>query len=113
MPTQQNQNGQAGKELTNGAKEESKISNSTSSQQQEFQYREHKTLSHLRLMALTNDGPQIYTLDCSQSPQEPEKLQKEEGYPQYCAAEIALFSPVNGSMLATVDFEGIHIVDMD
>ena len=63
-------------------------------------------------MALSKDGPQIFTLDCAQNgPSETLKL--EEGYPMYLTAEFAKFSPVHGKTLAVVDHYGVHFVDIE
>ena len=64
------------------------------------------------MVALTHEGPRIYSLDC-QSSQEVETLTKEEGFPKYLTADIAKFSPINGSKLAVVDNIGIHIIDVE
>lgn len=32
---------------------------------QSYQYKEHKTLAELKLVALTDNGPLLYNLDCS------------------------------------------------
>ena len=32
---------------------------------EKFEYKEHKTLSSMKLMALSDRGPKIYTFDCS------------------------------------------------
>jgi len=42
-----------------------------------------------------------------------ETLTKEEGFPKYLTADIAKFSPINGSKLAVVDNIGIHIIDVE
>lgn len=63
------------------------------------------------MVALSNQGPQIFTLDCS-SPSQTESLEKEEGYPEYLTAEIAKFSPIHGLTLAVSDNIGIHMVDV-
>jgi hypothetical protein len=80
---------------------------------QAFQYKEHKTLSSLKLVALSNQGPQIYTLDCSSNGASIETLTKDQGYPEYLTADIAKFSPINGASLAVVDHIGIHVIDME
>ena len=69
-------------------------------------------MQHLKLVALSNEGPHIYNLDCSNTTNENEKLTREDGYPSYPRADIAKFSPINGKQLAVVDSEGIHIVDV-
>lgn len=35
---------------------------------QSYQYKEHKTLHELKLCALTDSGPILYNLDCSNPP---------------------------------------------
>ena len=70
-------------------------------------------MSHLKLVALSNLGPSIYTLDCSDASQA-ETLIKEDGYPQYPRAEIAKFSPISGKTLAVVQpSSGIYLVDVE
>ena len=70
-------------------------------------------MSHLKLVALSNLGPSIYTLDCSNASQA-ETLIKEDGYPQYPRAEIAKFSPISGKTLAVVQpSSGIYLVDVE
>lgn len=77
-----------------------------------FEYKEHKTLSSVRLMALTDQGPKIYTFDCGTQNQV-ESLRPELGYPEYPGAEMAKFSPLGGKRLAVADRAGIHFVDME
>lgn len=77
----------------------------------QYEYKEHKTLSHLKLVALSNRGPQLFSLNCS-NPNQTETLVKDEGYPEYLTAEIARFSPIHGQTLAVVDNAGIHLIDI-
>jgi uncharacterized protein with WD repeat len=73
-------------------------------------------LSSLKLVALSNEGPSVYTLDCSNcsgNSTQAETLTKEEGYPAYPGAELARFSPVHGKSIAVVDFSGVHFVDVE
>ena len=42
-----------------------------------------------------------------------ETLIKEVDYPEYPGAELAKFSPIDGKTLAVVDFQGIHLVDIE
>jgi len=77
----------------------------------QYEYKEHKTLSQLKLVALSNRGPHMFSLNCS-NPNQTETLIKEEGYPEYLTAEIARFSPIHGQTLAVVDNVGIHLVDI-
>lgn len=86
------------------AEEEQKVM----SEKPSFEYKEHKTLSQLRLVALSNKGVHVYTLDCSN-----EQLIKEEGFPSFPGAELAKFSPIAGKSLAVVDLTGIHVIDVE
>jgi hypothetical protein len=70
-------------------------------------------LAALKLVALSNEGPQVYTLACSGNSSQAETLTREEGYPSYPGAEIARFSPLNGKSIAIVDFSGVHFVDVE
>tara|TARA_B110000285_G_C15078706_1_gene592223 strand:- start:845 stop:1051 length:207 start_codon:yes stop_codon:yes gene_type:complete len=65
----------------------------------------------LRLVALSNEGPQMFTLDCS-NPNQTEALEKEQGYPTYPLASIARFAPLHGNTLAVADDAGVHLVDV-
>lgn len=67
----------------------------------------------MKLVALTNEGPQIYSMDCQNTTTQAETLTKEDGYPQYLTADIAKFSPINGQSLAVVDHIGIHVIDIE
>ena len=82
------------------------------SKQEAFEYKEHKTLSSLKVMALSDKGPQIYTFNCSNQV-ELETLTKDEGYPEFYAVEIAKFSPLNGGTIAVVDPFGMYLVDVN
>ena len=62
-------------------------------------------------MALSDAGPQIFTLSCPANEQE--TLTQDEGYPTIKGCEIAQFSPIHGKLLVAVSFEGIHIIDME
>lgn len=55
----------------------------------------------------------MYSLDCSNTTSSHEVLTKEQDFPEYLTADIAKFSPINGSKLAVVDHIGIHIVDVE
>ena len=112
-PTQQQTNNQEPKatnqpQVRKVSEEETKGS---SEQKQAFEYKEHKTLSNLKLVAHCNKGPAIYNLNVNGS--EIETLVKEEGYPEYPGAELAKFSPINGKTLAVVNFKGINLVDIE
>ena len=87
--------------------EEEKVS----SPSQQMQYKQHKTLSSLKLVALSDAGPKIFTLNCPANEQE--TLTQDEGYPTIAGSEIAQFSPIHGKLLAVVSFQGIHIIDVD
>lgn len=93
------------------AEEEAKVS-SDGKQAQAFEYKEHKTLSSLRLVTLSNSGVEVYQLKTN-GPDQLETIEKEEGFADYPGAEIAKFSPYSGSRLAVVDFAGIHIIDIN
>lgn len=69
-------------------------------------------MSELKLIALTNNGPLLYTLDCSNTNEQVEQLKRDEDFPSYPKAEIAKFSPKTGRLLAIVDIFGIHILDI-
>jgi hypothetical protein len=62
-------------------------------------------------VALSEAGPQIYTMTCPNSEQETFSLV--DGYPQFPGAEIATFSPIDGKMLAVVEHNGIHVIDIE
>jgi uncharacterized protein with WD repeat len=79
------------------------------SEKPSFEYKEHKTLSQLRMVALSNTGVHVYTLDCSNGN---EQLIKEVGFPDYPGAELAKFSPIDGKSLAVADLTGIHVIDV-
>jgi len=66
----------------------------------------------MKLLALSNEGPCIYNLDCSNTANENEKLVKEDDFPKFSGADIAKFSPINGKLVAVVDAKGIHLVDV-
>lgn len=66
----------------------------------------------MRLVTLSNEGVGLYELKTN-SADAMETLTKEDGMYHYPGAEIAKFSPVDGKMLAVVDFIGIHIVDVE
>ena len=85
--------------------EESKASTQT------FEYKEHKTLNNLRLVAHSTKGPEIYNLSCNGN--SIETLVKCEGYPTYPGSELAKFSPIDGKTLAVVNWEGINLVDIE
>lgn len=65
----------------------------------------------MRLVALSNEGPQMFTLDCS-NPNQREALEQEQGYPEYPTATLASFSPSHGNTLAVTDDAGVHLVDV-
>lgn len=96
----------------NHPQEETKDSYKPQAPTEKFEYKEHKTLSTIKVMALTEKGPQIYTFDTGNQSQL-ESIREEMGYPQYPGAEIAKFSPLDGRVLAVSDREGIHFVDME
>lgn len=77
-----------------------------------FEYKEHKTLQTLKLVAISELGPHIFSLSCNNN-SFAETLIKEEGYPEYPGCELAKFSPINGKTLAVVTVKGIHLVDME
>lgn len=62
------------------------------------------------MLALSDVGPQIYTLDCTG---QTEILKQEEGYPTFEQATWAKYSPVHGKSYAVVDKHGIHVVDTE
>lgn len=62
------------------------------------------------MLALSDAGPQIYTLDCTG---QTEILKQEDGYPTFESATFAKYSPVHGKSYAVVDAQGIHVVDID
>jgi len=67
-------------------------------------------LSSLKMLALSDVGPQIYTLDCTGPT---EILKQEDGYPIFDEASFAKYSPVHGKSYAVVDRQGIHVVDVE
>lgn len=62
------------------------------------------------MLALSDVGPQIYTLDCTGPT---ETLRQEEGYPTFTEATFAKYSPVHGKSYAVVDAFGFHVVDLE
>jgi len=67
-------------------------------------------LSSLKMLALSDVGPQIYTLDCTGPT---EILKQEDGYPIFEEASFAKYSPIHGKSYAVVDLHGIHVVDIE
>jgi uncharacterized protein with WD repeat len=79
---------------------------------QAFEYKEHKTLSILRLVTLSNEGVHLYQVKTN-AQDTIETIIKIEELDNYQGAEIAKFSPIHGKFLAVVDHRGIHIIDVE
>lgn len=62
------------------------------------------------MLALSDVGPQIYTLDCTGPT---EILRQEDGYPTFTEATFAKYAPVHGKSYAVVDAHGFHVVDLE
>lgn len=65
-----------------------------------------------KLVALSSEGYQVYSLFCSSDFQR-EELKLEEGFPQVPGAELVTFSNINGQTLGVVNAEGLHLIDLD
>ena len=67
-------------------------------------------LDELMLAAITNEGLKVFALACGAYSKE--DLIEVKGMPSMPTAEIAKFSPLTGKLLAVVEPQGVHVIEV-